>query len=61
MVNLIQSVPVKAPVIADLKRLGLGDVPSYQRIAEVFVCLTAVVLVRGDANELKYLMVLFEP
>ncbi len=58
MINFIQAAPVKAAVIADLQRLGLGDAPLHKR---VLLSLDPVRLVSGDANIMQDLILLLGP
>lgn len=61
MVDFIQSAPIKAAIIADLKGLGLGDPPLHQRITVMGVILAAVRFIGGDADVVKDVLLLFRP
>ena len=58
MINLIQTVPVKAPVIADFQRLCLRDAPFHQRIDFIF---DSCRFVGGDADIVKRIVRSLDP
>ena len=58
MINLIEAVPVKAPVIADFQCLGLGDAPFHKGINLI---LNAGRFVCRDANIVQGVLFLFQP
>ena len=58
MVYFIEAAEVKAPVVAELQRLGLGDPPIHQRVIK---SLAPPRLVRRDADILLELVPPFEP
>ena len=61
MINLIQSPEVKAPVVANLQRLGLRDTPLHQRVAFMGVILAAMGLISGNADAMDGVFLFFEP
>ena len=61
MIYLVQPTPVKAPVIADLEGLGLGDAPFHQGIAVLRVILAPMGLIGGDPDVMQGILLLFEP
>ena len=61
MINLIQSPEVKAPVVANLQRLGLGDPPLHQRIAVLRIVLAPMGFISSNADMVQSVFLLFKP